>query len=374
MMGDVINLTADVLFNPSEWIGAGKIYKDVPTEVSDAFSSARQLPPDLEATLPGPTMLVPDFIELQLPEILDDPTKFSGRTNDWFSAELPDCDLVSILWSLDIPPNSLLRELEHDFPQKWLNGVKSILDPVDNSLRLPLFALQFYRKIHELRETQEKWTNSVQRVADQGLTDCQSEIYDVFASVSWNTVHFGAPDGQLDWTRLIDDEWLSGGIIDNMMADIQSRVSEIPSLDSTVTVAPLAFQRAIIAFSTQTHHSKYTAFRCTSLVTTGMYSISGDWGWARWQALTSEAVKRMLDLQPGSDADFDDDGEEDYEEPDEGTGTKKRRPNGPRGAVKKQKNDSGVLETRSRKKPSKKVTAGKPKKAPTTKAKKGGRK
>ncbi|KAJ7468917.1 hypothetical protein B0H11DRAFT_1920927 [Mycena galericulata] len=57
MMGGVINLTVDVPFNPSYWIGAGKTYKDVPTEVSDAFSSARQLPPDLEATLPGPTML-----------------------------------------------------------------------------------------------------------------------------------------------------------------------------------------------------------------------------------------------------------------------------------------------------------------------------
>lgn len=35
-----------------------------------------------------------------------------------------------------------------------------------------------------------------------------------------NTVHPGTLEGQLDWTRLADDEWSSGGIIDNMMADI----------------------------------------------------------------------------------------------------------------------------------------------------------
>ncbi|KAJ7456391.1 hypothetical protein B0H11DRAFT_2321726 [Mycena galericulata] len=80
----------------------------------------------------------------------------------------------------------------------------------------------------------------------------------IFASVFWNKVHPEAPDGQLDWTRLLDDEWLSGGIINNMMGDIQRRVTETPALDSTVTVAPLSFQQAVIAFSTQKRPSKYT--------------------------------------------------------------------------------------------------------------------
>ncbi|KAJ7789699.1 hypothetical protein B0H14DRAFT_3573004 [Mycena olivaceomarginata] len=70
------------------------------------------------------------------------------------------------------------------------------------------------------------------------------------------------------------------------------------------------------------------------------YSLTGgDFGWERWQALTSRAVYRILDL-PGFDEDSDDEDEEEeeYEEP-EGTNGKKRKPKPPRGTVKKKKTD-----------------------------------
>jgi hypothetical protein len=138
--------------------------------------------------------------------------------------------------------------------KKWLNGAQSVLDPLNKSLRLPLFALTFYTEIHVLLDAQEKWNDSMEW-AQKELPDCDLGI---FASVSWNTVHRAAPDGQLDWTRLVSDEWLSGSIIDNMMLDIQSRVAENSTLDSSITVAPLSFQRAIVAISTHKHPSKYT--------------------------------------------------------------------------------------------------------------------
>jgi hypothetical protein len=49
------------------------------------------------------------------------------------------------------------------------------------------------------------------------------------------------------------------------------------------------------------------------------YSLTGgDYGWERWQALTSRAVYRILDV-PGFDGDSDDEDEEEeeYEEPEE---------------------------------------------------------
>ncbi|KAJ7102617.1 hypothetical protein B0H15DRAFT_796037 [Mycena belliarum] len=121
------------------------------------------------------------------------------------------------------------------------------------SLRLPLFALRFFRKIHKHTDGQEKWANSMDWTRDE----LPGWSLDIFASVSWNTVHSRAPDGQLDWTRLVDDEWLSGGIIDNMMADIHSRVVANPAL-SSIIVAPLSFQAAILAISTQANPSNYT--------------------------------------------------------------------------------------------------------------------
>jgi hypothetical protein len=59
----------------------------------------------------------------------------------------------------------------------------------------------------------------------------------------------------------------------------------------------------------------------------------GDNGWERWQALNAQELRRTLGLDGSGDS--VDDGEGDYEEPEEGT--KKRKPKGPRGGVKKQK-------------------------------------
>jgi hypothetical protein len=215
-----------------------EIYKDVPVEVSDAFVKSQTMPSELKATFPSPTIAVTEFLALKLPESLDrQKKKFSTHTTDWFSDDSPNCDAVTALWALNfIPPVYLLRELENDCPQQWLNRAQSVLGPHDKSLRFPLFALAFYSKIHVLLDVQEKWQDSVDWARDEGPGTFS---LDVFATVSWNTVHPGAPDGQLDWTRLVNDEWLSGEIIDSMMADIQSRVAEIPGPNSSVTVAPL---------------------------------------------------------------------------------------------------------------------------------------
>ncbi|KAJ7359493.1 hypothetical protein DFH08DRAFT_1074935 [Mycena albidolilacea] len=50
LMADVILLESSVPFNAAEWIGVGKLYKDVPIEVSDACCDARTIPADLQAT------------------------------------------------------------------------------------------------------------------------------------------------------------------------------------------------------------------------------------------------------------------------------------------------------------------------------------
>lgn len=243
-MAEVITLETNKRFHASKWIGVGKIYKNVPLEVADACTDARQIPTSLAATLPSPGLSVKDFIALKLPGIVR--TKRTTQTEAWFSTDPPNCNPATTLWSRDcLPEKFFVRELEHDFPQKWLNGAKSLVDPLDKSLRLPLSSLTFYQKMHGLRDAQEKWTNSFEWARTSGCS------LDILASVAWNTFHRGAPDGQLDWTRLVDDEWLSGGIVDTMMADIQARVAEVPALDAAVAVASLAFQRAIVAVSTQ---------------------------------------------------------------------------------------------------------------------------
>ncbi|KAJ7170296.1 hypothetical protein C8R43DRAFT_944814 [Mycena crocata] len=101
------------------------------------------------------------------------------------SSDVPNCDPDRV-WCMVIPPLSTVRNLETAFPQAWLNSTQSIIDPADTNLRLPLLSLSFYRKILE-----------------------QS---------SWREM-----DGQVEWTRLITDEWLCGGNMNGIMYDINSK-------------------------------------------------------------------------------------------------------------------------------------------------------
>ncbi|KAK7059768.1 hypothetical protein R3P38DRAFT_3168222 [Favolaschia claudopus] len=203
-------------FVPADWIGQRKLYKDVPRQVSAACKAARELPTSVIRQLPMDDMAVADFLAVCLPF---DP---------------PNCE-ENDLWAIkSVPSLESVRQLEQDISQAWLDGVQSIINPFDLSQRLPLWSPHYFRKIIELRAAQQKWADSRNWLPP-------AEKY-LLQHVSWNTQHAGASDGQLDWTRLLADEWLSGGIIDEMMRDIKSRVSADSRLATSTLIAPLAFQ------------------------------------------------------------------------------------------------------------------------------------
>ncbi|KAJ7633764.1 hypothetical protein B0H17DRAFT_1149879 [Mycena rosella] len=105
-------------------ICAGKIYKDVPTEVSDAESAAREIPSAVARHFPT-DLSVTDLLAVKFPGIAEKLPNTSAMKG-WFSTDLPNCDSLTSLWSLKSTPSiSLLHELEHDFPQEWLNGAKA---------------------------------------------------------------------------------------------------------------------------------------------------------------------------------------------------------------------------------------------------------
>jgi hypothetical protein len=190
-----------------------------------------------------PEMPVTEFLAVSLQAVLDNDGPFPQQPSSWFSSDSPNCGEDAVLSLESVPPLEFVRQLESAFSQQWLNGACCIIDHTDNTRRFPLWAPTFFRQIIELRVAQERWTES-------HLWLPPAERY-LLEHVSWNTKHVGAPDGQLDWTRLISDEWLSGGIIDEMTADIKSCVLLDPSLASTTLIAPLAFQFYVKKFATE---------------------------------------------------------------------------------------------------------------------------
>jgi hypothetical protein len=49
---DTIDISETYLFNPKEWIGVGKKYKDVPLYISLARTEATAIPSDIKNMLP----------------------------------------------------------------------------------------------------------------------------------------------------------------------------------------------------------------------------------------------------------------------------------------------------------------------------------
>ncbi|KAJ7722156.1 hypothetical protein B0H14DRAFT_3520394 [Mycena olivaceomarginata] len=222
-------------FDPSQWIGVGKIYRDVPANVSTACTASRTLPASVKHQLPMADMPVTEFLAVELASsVLAPHEPCLKRTSSWFSPEPPDHG-EDVVWLLrSIPPLEFILQLLADHPQAWLNGSASIVDHTDGTRHLPFWTVTFFHEILTIKIAQDKW-----RESHHWLPDSEKFVLD---HTSWNTRHSGALEGQLDWTRLISDEWLSDGIIDEMMRDINARVSEDESLASSTIIRPLLFQ------------------------------------------------------------------------------------------------------------------------------------
>jgi hypothetical protein len=249
-MIEEVDSDLDQPFEPADWIGVGKVYRDVPKHVATACKAARGLPTSVIRQLPMPDMAVTEFLDFPLQTILDDDAPFPKRSSLWFSPDPPNCGEDTVRFIASIPPLDFVRQLENDFSQAWLNGTCSIVDHTDPSRRLPLWTPAFFREVITLHAAKEQWKES-----RSWLPQAEEHLLDF---VSWNSVWSpGAPDGQLDWTRLVSNEWLSGGIIDEMMRDINTRISEDPMLASTTFVAPLVFQYYVTQFALHGTERRY---------------------------------------------------------------------------------------------------------------------
>ena len=86
---DPIDLSKDLPFHPSLWIGVGKKFSDsLPQEVLNAHKEILEIPETFRNSLPPPTIHVRDFIHLKLPFQSGGLTFHT--TAEWFSHDNSD--------------------------------------------------------------------------------------------------------------------------------------------------------------------------------------------------------------------------------------------------------------------------------------------
>lgn len=238
---DPIDLTQDVRFCHSTWIGAGKVFSDsLPDGVNDKKQEIFAIPNHFRAQLPTATALVHEFISHPLP--LQSSGLSFHQTNGWFS---DDAALTppNILLNRPIPPADVLKNLNEAAGQMWFDGAVSIVDPRfnDGTERFPLWILTLWNEVATMIQHQKQWSLSVRWL---GLVahhkDIVAQAKNLVGMLSWNGPLGPGGKTTLELASFLGVSWLSDTQVDMMVEVLQSRLVTEEYTEHTL-VEPLAF-------------------------------------------------------------------------------------------------------------------------------------
>ena len=220
-------------FNAKDWIGQGRKYKDVPTDVVIARIKLLALPSELHLQLPSSDIPIPEFINLSLPTQSASLNTF--HTDQWFGQQEPATDpekAYTLVTRRTIPSLATLDQLEGAFGQKWFDGAKSIRDPRYNQGRdqLPLWVLTLWRTLHNLIKDQQNWREAYQYVSNWTKSPVVATKFptpeSVFGSRGWNAdvMHGGFVFTTVKFAQLLQNRQLCDDITQVMTHRLQSRL------------------------------------------------------------------------------------------------------------------------------------------------------
>ncbi|KAJ7727511.1 hypothetical protein B0H14DRAFT_3169463 [Mycena olivaceomarginata] len=310
-MADVLELETDGVFDPSPWIAVGRIYKDVPIE--RCVPNASQSQGDISQ--PGSPS---EFLALNLSGFVADLKKMPGQTDGWFSFDVPNCDLTAGLWAANsIPPTPSFADSRTTAPK---NGSTVPSQFSTHPIKLYGCPCLHCLSIGKFTSFKKHKTNGF--AVENG--------FGIISRDSTSQYSLRSRGIRCSPTRLMGS-WIGPAF-------------------STMNVAPLAFQHAIIAFSMQEWPSRYTRSLLKNykdLVDIGKQTLYFPLhvGGNHWIAFFIDFKRKAF----GYEEEEEEEDEEDYEEP-EGTSSKKHKSKPPRGASKKQKEAAAEKQKVQRKK------------------------
>lgn len=256
---DHLDLTTNVPFHSSVWIGTGKKFShSLPKEVLEELQGVLEVPQIIRTSLPPPSTLVGEFIQWS-PPFQSGSLSFHANT-EWFSKDIPHTDPNSIL-TRSIPPRAVLRDLNRAIGQVWLDGYHSVVDPrfEDGMERFPLWVLSLWTEVQELIESQNDWKRSIQWL--DSLThpmEIITQVKDMVLGLSWNQPLRLPGATSMDLTGFLGSLWLSDTQIDMMIGVLQERMKVKEYVEGTI-IEPVALSQelVLVARGMKEPNSKY---------------------------------------------------------------------------------------------------------------------
>ncbi|KAK7434747.1 hypothetical protein VKT23_020025 [Stygiomarasmius scandens] len=183
-------------FIHSEWIGQGRLYKDVPMTVINARADALAVPYSVKASYPPPNLAVTKYVAIPFPQ--QPYSLITTKERAWFSTHEPTVSedkCWSLIWNRSIPPQTVLNDLEAAFGQNWFDGAQSLVDPryQKTTYYLPLYVLSLWKDISNYRQIQQTWKESItaarRTVDDPSVSNFYPMLDSVISSMGCRCPH-----------------------------------------------------------------------------------------------------------------------------------------------------------------------------------------
>ena len=146
MANIILDIDDNTIFIPNQWIGQGKIFKDIPLYVHDALSNATAIPDYWKPCRPAGDLPVSAFLQEKFPK--QSQGFVAHKHISCFSKYAPNTN-INFLATQPVPPSDWINKLLETGGQEWLNGTQSFTDPCFNLSHdhLPLWAITYWKEM-----------------------------------------------------------------------------------------------------------------------------------------------------------------------------------------------------------------------------------
>ncbi|KAG6819326.1 hypothetical protein H0H93_012927 [Arthromyces matolae] len=262
---EFLDLSEELVFDPTEWIGKGREVPQDSSKIPHAFhnycAQLLAVPDEFkEIHYPSDILRVQDFLLYTLPEESHSLVHVDVKT---FFQPLPANVDVESLRKRQLLPESMVQKLFRATYQAILDGMTSIEDPMYPGSRFPLWIITYFQEMHQMTAIQSAWRKGIEWLNAQALERVpNASIAQRYAKyIRWNeeTKISGASTHSATnnfATFLASNTLMSSSLVDMMFSHLNDQVERDETVEGIVIVETLRFMHEISKAQTAEYYNR----------------------------------------------------------------------------------------------------------------------
>lgn len=242
-------------FDNTLWIGRSFPYPaaNLPKEVLLERRRLLKVPIFIATVIPSRSIPIRDLLEMtSLPKTLEISSILDRRS--MFSPMPPNApaNLHYHISDRPIPTLAFTNSLLDQFGQRWFDGMQSVYDLTNDTLRLPFWVLTYWQHMGLVLQGQKLWCDARTwvlncAVESEAGEQAARDTVIVFNRLGWDISLSGAAGGMrsLEWALFLSSQPVLGRFVDAMVGTINEQVAQDSDLRRSVSVRELSFTNAL---------------------------------------------------------------------------------------------------------------------------------